>query len=163
MKTPEGALKDKIKKWLEARGAYAFMPVPTGYGKTTLDFLVCMPYQATVLASPLGKRETAWYGRFVAIETKAPGKVPTPRQSQVIREIQTAGGVAFYCDSFEDFLQNMVVYGFNPILEIPAIIAVDQNTVPLSAESGSSEAATASGRRSRSGTKPRPTRHSPQF
>jgi len=57
--------------------------VQTGYGRTTLDFLVCIR------------------GRFWAIETKAPGKKPTPRQNAVMRAIEEAGGTTIWLDDFE--------------------------------------------------------------
>ena len=84
MKTPEARLKDEIKTLLKRMGAHYYMPVPSGYGKQTLDFLCCVK------------------GRFVGIETKAPGKKPTPRQQQCIDEINAAGGLAFWCDHYED-------------------------------------------------------------
>lgn len=74
MKTEEGKVKDGVKSFLTARGAYFFMPVQTGYGDKTLDILFCLQ------------------GRFGAIETKAPGKVPTPLQYTYMKRIETAGG-----------------------------------------------------------------------
>ena len=35
MRTPEGKLKNQVKAFLKERGAYFFMPVPTGYGTPT--------------------------------------------------------------------------------------------------------------------------------
>jgi hypothetical protein len=94
MKTEEGRLKDKIKKHLTALGAYRFMPVQFGYGTQSVDFLCCVK------------------GRFLAIETKAEGKEPTPRQAQCLAEIKQAGGVAFWVDSFESYLLNLAAWGF---------------------------------------------------
>jgi hypothetical protein len=82
--TPEGRVKVQVKKWLKEHGAYFFMPVQTGYGAATLDFLVCLN------------------GCFVAIETKAPGKKATTRQRLVIDEIYRAGGYAFVATSVDD-------------------------------------------------------------
>lgn len=81
MKTPEGKLKDKVKAWLDSIGAYYFMPVQSGYGRTSLDFLVC------------------YKGQFFAIETKAEGNEPTPRQQLVMTEIEKAGGAALWGDN----------------------------------------------------------------
>jgi len=75
--TPEGAVKAKVKKLLDQYPHYRHMPVPVGYGAQTLDFLICS------------------LGLFIAVETKAPGKKPTPRQEQCIREITAAGGAVF--------------------------------------------------------------------
>ncbi len=81
--TPEGKVKAAVKKWLKSRGAYFFMPVQGGYGAATLDFLVCLD------------------GKFIGIETKAPGKKATPRQEIVMEEIRAAGGRAFLISSAE--------------------------------------------------------------
>jgi hypothetical protein len=81
--TPEGQLKKQVKHFLTECGAYFFMPVQTGYGRTTVDFLCCIG------------------GRFVAIETKAKGKTPTPLQLIVLGQIREAGGVAFWTDNIE--------------------------------------------------------------
>jgi len=76
--TPEGRVKDKVKKAfaeLDRRGyrVYYHMPVQNGMGRPTLDFIGCIK------------------GTFFAIETKAPGKAPTPRQLSTIAEMQAAG------------------------------------------------------------------------
>ena len=74
--TPEGRVKAAVKRELDRYPAhYREMPVPGGYGKSGLDFTVC------------------FFGRFLAIETKAEGKRPTERQHQRMREIERAGGV----------------------------------------------------------------------
>ena len=85
MQTPEGKLKAYARKRLRAIGAYVFSPVQMGYGATTLDDLCCLN------------------GRFIGIEYKQQGKEPTPRQYQVIEQINAAGGLAFACDSRESF------------------------------------------------------------
>lgn len=77
MKTPEGAIKAKVSALLAKHGCYTFMPVPMGMGARTLDYLVCH------------------YGRFLAIETKAPGKDLTALQKECKRKIEAAGGSVF--------------------------------------------------------------------
>jgi hypothetical protein len=72
MMTPEGEVKAKLKKQLAPH--YQFWPVQTGYGAATVDCLACVA------------------GRFVAIECKASGKKPTPRQLATMREIRKVGG-----------------------------------------------------------------------
>lgn len=104
MKTEEGRLKDQVKRYLNQLGAHFHMPVPSGYGRQTIDFLCCVPIYHN------GGR----IGMFVGIETKAPGGKPTPRQKQCIEEIKAAGGVAFYCDTYEGFLLTMASYGLTP-------------------------------------------------
>lgn len=80
MSTPEGKVKDKVKKVLKQHGAYWHMPVQGGFGAPCLDINVC------------------FNGRYAAVETKAPGKKPTPRQLLTIAEIEAAGGKVFVVD-----------------------------------------------------------------
>lgn len=90
--TPEGKVKADVKAWLKQRGAYFFMPVQTGLGSTTLDLLVCLS------------------GRFVAIETKAPGKKPTARQEIIIASIRSAGGVAIVVHDIDELARELFKY-----------------------------------------------------
>lgn len=79
--TPEGKVKRHVSQVLKrAEEVYYFMPVQTGYGSPTLDYL--------------GSSR----GRAFAIETKAPGKVPTVRQEAIIKEMQAAGMQVFVID-----------------------------------------------------------------
>ena len=97
--TSEDKLKKEVKAYLKSINAYFFMPVQTGYGATTLDFLVCIN------------------GRFVGVETKAKGKMPTPRQSMIIDQINAAGGVAFATDSLErtkKYIEDHVLEKYQP-------------------------------------------------
>lgn len=82
--TPEGKVKDKVKKLLKDAGAYYHMPVQNGMGAPTLDFIGCH------------------YGNFFAIETKAPGKKPTGRQELTIAEMRKARGTVFVVDGTEE-------------------------------------------------------------
>ena len=77
--TPEGKVKEKVKKLLDPRRPqlYYDMPVPSGYGKSTLDFIGC------------------YYGRFFAVETKRSGKELTSRQEGTRDDMRAAGGVVF--------------------------------------------------------------------
>jgi hypothetical protein len=83
--TPEGRVKAAVnnilKPYIKRGYVYKFMPVQSGFGKKTLDYLLCVG------------------GRFVAIETKAPGKKPTPLQDVCIREIRAAGGEVWVISS----------------------------------------------------------------
>lgn len=81
--TPEGRVKNAVKKWLTERGFYYYMPVSNGMGRVGApDFLVCAN------------------GRFVGIETKAPGKRgnTTPNQDREIAAIRAANGIAIVVD-----------------------------------------------------------------
>ena len=81
--TPEGKVKEQVKKLLKASGAYLHMPVMNGMGAPTLDFICCLN------------------GRYIAIETKAPGKKPTPRQLVTMEDMRKAGAFVFVvsCDA----------------------------------------------------------------
>lgn len=104
--TPEGKIKDAVKKVLAEYGEdvpipplgrmpmaqavlqfmpnlYSHWPVQNGMGTPTLDCIVC------------------YYGCFLAIETKAPGKKPTPRQELTIRQMKAGGAIVLVIDSVE--------------------------------------------------------------
>jgi len=82
--TPEGKVKARIKKLLDScKYMYYHMPVQSGYGKPSLDFIGCH------------------MGRYFAIEAKAPGKEMTPRQEITRDDILAAGGKVFTVDGPE--------------------------------------------------------------
>jgi hypothetical protein len=78
--TPEGKVKAKVKAVLKQFGAYWHMPVQNGLGAPSLDFICCIN------------------GLYFAIETKAPGGKPTPRQEDTIGAIRATGGKVFVID-----------------------------------------------------------------
>lgn len=81
--TPEGRVKDAVKKYLTVKGAWWCMPIGTGWGRSGIpDFLV------------------AWRGEFIAIETKAPGKIKntTTMQDRELDGIRAAGATAVVVD-----------------------------------------------------------------
>ena len=80
---PEGKVKAAIKKALNEAGAYQHWPVQMGHGAPCLDCHGC------------------YYGLYFAIEAKAPGKVPTPRQDETIKRIAAAGGLVMVISSVE--------------------------------------------------------------
>lgn len=87
---PEALLKTKIRAWLATeKSAYCFSPVQMGMGAATLDILCCIG------------------GKFVGIEVKTPGHKPTQRQVFTMKQIQFAGGVAFWTDSL-DYTKEML-------------------------------------------------------
>lgn len=79
--TPEAKVKAAVKVELARQSAYKHMPVQNGMGEPALDFHVCHR------------------GMYAAIETKAPGKKPTPRQMQTMHKVLQAGGSVFVIDS----------------------------------------------------------------
>jgi hypothetical protein len=96
--TPEGRVKQDVKKLLVARDIWFYMPVQTGYGVGGIpDFICC------------------WKGLFIAVECKAPGRenTTTPAQRQRITEIREHGGRAVVVsnvvdlEAWLDLLENM--------------------------------------------------------
>ena len=97
MRGPESKLKDKIKEFLKLRGVasltnpvfsargFYWMPVPGPVGAPFLDFVGC------------------YNGRFFAIETKAPGQKPTPRQQINIALVEQSRGEVWVGDDFDKF------------------------------------------------------------
>lgn len=76
--TPEGRVKGKVRKLLARyNGLYTYWPVPTGFGKTTLDCLGC------------------YRGQFFVVETKAAGKKPTLLQTEELKSIAASMGKTF--------------------------------------------------------------------
>ena len=85
--TPEGRVKDKVKALLKAMGIWYYMPMQNGYGVVGIpDFICC------------------WKGRFMVIETKAPGKVTntTANQKRVLGQIDAALGLTLVVDSVDE-------------------------------------------------------------
>ena len=89
MMTDEGRIKKKVREKIRASGGYVFSPVQMGMGSPTLDDLCCIG------------------GKFIAIEYKAEGKVPTPRQLLTMKEIRKAGGSAIWGDSIERVMEKL--------------------------------------------------------
>jgi penicillin-binding protein-related factor A (putative recombinase) len=86
--TPEGTIKKKVTALLKQyKDMYYFMPVVSGYGKRTIDYLGC------------------YKGKFFSIEAKAPKKEPTHLQNLTIQAIRNAGGKAFVINSEDGLLE----------------------------------------------------------
>ena len=72
-RTPEGKVKDRIKVILDEWGCWYDMPVPGGYGRSTLDFIVCCN------------------GYMLLIEAKAQNGIMTSRQLATSAAAKKAG------------------------------------------------------------------------
>jgi len=82
--TPEGKVKAAVKRVLSRiPEVWVHWPVQNGMGAPCLDAHGC------------------YRGTYFAIETKAPDKVPTPRQDETIRRIAAAGGLVMVISSVE--------------------------------------------------------------
>lgn len=86
--TPEGKVKTAINKvvdnYVKSGDVYKFMPVPGGFGPSSLDYILCIQ------------------GKFVAIEAKRPGGKATARQHFIARQIKQAGGMVFFIENDVD-------------------------------------------------------------
>lgn len=94
--TPEGRVKKAVKEYLKSIGAWFYMPVQNGMGVVGIPDLICCVQ-----------------GTFVAIETKAPGKVgnTTANQDRQLEGIQKAGGVSLVVDSVETVRKYFEAHG----------------------------------------------------
>ncbi len=90
--TPEGRVKDRIKRVLKAHGAWYYMPQQFGMGATHLDFICSVKREV----QHGGAFEQVWETFF--IEAKAPGENPTPRQWAIIERERAAGFRVFVID-----------------------------------------------------------------
>lgn len=78
--TPEGKVKKLVDKLLTEFAAYYLKPVQNGMGSPALDY------------------HGSHRGFAFVIETKAPGKKPTPRQIATLRRISKSGASLFMVD-----------------------------------------------------------------
>ena len=99
-KTPEGEIKDQVRKVLDDMGAYYFFPAANGYGRTGIpDVIACVG------------------GHFIGIECKAGSKQPTALQQRELDNIEKAEGTGILVnadniDILKDILENRQdVYG----------------------------------------------------
>ena len=76
-KTPEGRVKDAVRKILTEFGIYHFMPPGMGFGRAGIpDIIGC------------------FQGKFIAIECKAGKGKTTALQDRELSAIRAAGGTA---------------------------------------------------------------------
>lgn len=105
--TPEGRVKNSVKRLLKQYNVWYAMPATGGYGSSGVpDFLCCVN------------------GHFLGIEAKAGPGVPTALQINQLRGIVGALGSAIVVnetnlDSLEDMLRHMTEQGpgFEPLLK----------------------------------------------
>jgi hypothetical protein len=93
--TPEGKVKEWIKRWLDKHEPTHWRVMPRGgpFGKGgTPDFILC------------------WRGIFVAIEAKAEDGTVSPLQMNQLRNIQAAGGVAAVVRGKDETRMRAIMY-----------------------------------------------------
>lgn len=93
--TPEGRVKNEVKKLFREHKVWWFAPMQNGMGVVGIpDFVGCVP--TTITQEMVGQT----VGCFIGVETKAPGKLSraTPNQQRVLRDIAKAGGIALLTD-----------------------------------------------------------------
>lgn len=85
--TPEGRVKAEIRKIIKSYGdqIWSFWPVQTGYGRKTVDLLMCVRGQSFI------------------IEVKAPGEKPTAMQYGELARHAKAGGQSTWFDRADNF------------------------------------------------------------
>jgi len=84
MATEESKVKTKVKQVLERYNCWTDWPVPSGYGKSTLDCIGCIG------------------GWFFAVECKKPGGKLTALQTSTIRAMQDARATVFVIDTIDE-------------------------------------------------------------
>ena len=91
-KTPEGEIKDQVRKVLDEMGAYYFFPAANGYGRTGIpDVIACIG------------------GHFIGIECKAGSKQPTALQQRELDNIEKARGTGVLVNADNIFfLKNLL-------------------------------------------------------
>jgi hypothetical protein len=102
-KTPEGKVKDDLKKLLMSYGI--FPASKAGAFQEPLCFgWYYMPVGGMGSVAGIPDFLGFYKGMFWAVETKAPGKKPTGFQKLQIEAIRMAGGPCFVIDGkFEEF------------------------------------------------------------
>lgn len=93
MATPEGKVKDYIKRYLKSLPeCWFYMPVQNGMGVVGIPDIICVIR-----------------GRMVAIECKAPGKEKnvTANQQATIDRINEAGGLAFVASDTDTVIKRL--------------------------------------------------------
>ena len=101
--TPEGRVKEKIKKMLNTHDCYVTMPIGTGFGCAGVpDYLVCIN------------------GHFLGIEAKAGKNKPTDLQTLNLKRIDDAGGLALVINEENLNQLEFILEAPHPPIQLPA-------------------------------------------
>lgn len=95
-RTPEGKVKDAVKKALIAEGVVPFADFASGRAKDAVGFFY-MPVAGPFSVHGVHDFVGCWHGVFFSLETKAPdGKEDaTPLQRSFYEAVTRTGGVSF--------------------------------------------------------------------
>lgn len=87
----ESEVIKKIRKWVGSQGGIVYKLHGSEFMPSGFPDLIVLLYGQPP--------------RFV--EAKRPGEKPTPIQEARMDEIRAHGGIAFWCDSLEDFIEKL--------------------------------------------------------
>ena len=101
--TTENHVKDLVREWYKARGAWHYAPIQNGLGEHGIhDRVGCIPIVVT--QEMVGKT----IGLAVTIEAKKPGRRGELRRGMSVHQqlqmeaVRAAGGLSICCDGEED-------------------------------------------------------------
>lgn len=111
--TPEGKVKQSVRKVLADHQCYWFFPVQNGMGRTGIpDVIGCIP--TVITPDMVGKT----FGQFIAVETKSFGKYSlanaSRNQQRELQQIAEHGGLAILADrpeTVEDAIKGRPLVG----------------------------------------------------
>lgn len=88
--TPEAKVKKQVRELLRELGIWYYQPMQNGMGQVGIPDFVC-----------------CWNGKFIAVETKAPGKrsATTPNQDRILEEITKHGGLSIVVDDISQLVE----------------------------------------------------------
>lgn len=92
MATPEGKVKEAVKKILDGFNVYYFMPAANGYGRAGIPDVVC-----------------CYYGYFMALECKSASGKTTALQDRELERIRERGGAALVINGRPESLASLVL------------------------------------------------------
>jgi hypothetical protein len=105
--TPEAKVKKQVRELLRELGIWYYQPMQNGMGQVGIpDFICC------------------WKSRFLAVETKAPGKRgdTTANQDRILEQIDSHGGLCIVVDDVSqlvEFLGEFYEYVHGPEASLP--------------------------------------------
>ena len=90
MATPESKVKERVRAYLKSEKVWFYQPMQNGMGRVGIPDFVC-----------------CWNGKFLGIETKAPGKrgATTANQERVLQEIKDHGGLSIVVDDVAQLME----------------------------------------------------------